>query len=659
MNIGFADIAVFCRVTALTRPIEQAFRSARIPYQVVGGVAFYERQEIKDVLAYLNLMVNPKDDMAFARVVNVPPRGLGKTSIEHLTAAARAAGIPLLAMAREARSVPAIKDKAGRGLEDFARLIDELAALRDRPAEEVIEQLLTRIDYREHLKADTRDNGEDRLANLDELITAAREFDQAHAGASIQDFLAEITLASAIDRWDEDSGAVTLMTLHAAKGLEFPVVFIVALENGLLPHARSGENDNQIEEERRLFFVGITRARRELYLSPVRGEDISRPAASHVSLAVSRRAARGADRGPRPLGRGPIRAIPGRSPPGRGHHIVTNLGRPAAPRDFRLMTAADLAGAAGGIAPRGPAAGESTSIASSRACRWFTPSMAWDGSWPSRARAPAARGGSRSPSAPRGPLFWPSRRCGPWSGPRTEATPRARSRRSRPRLSCPASRLHHPRRNTTMPRLGVNIDHVATLRQVRGGREPDPVWAAVLAELGGADVITIHLREDRRHIQERDLRLLRQTVQVRLNMELAVEPGVIALALEVKPDQATFVPERREELTTEGGLDVVGQRDRVADALARCRDAGIEVALFIDPDPRQVEAAVKLGATAVELHTGRYANAHEGPDRDRELDAPQGRGRHRGHLRTGATRRARPQLPERRRRRPTRSDGGA
>jgi pyridoxine 5-phosphate synthase len=172
-----------------------------------------------------------------------------------------------------------------------------------------------------------------------------------------------------------------------------------------------------------------------------------------------------------------------------------------------------------------------------------------------------------------------------------------------------------------MPRLGVNIDHVATLRQVRGGREPDPVWAAVLAELGGGDVITIHLREDRRHIQERDLRLLRQTVGVRLNMELAVEPGVIALALEVRPDQATFVPERREELTTEGGLDVAGQCDRVAEALARCRAASIDVALFIDPDPRQVEAAAKVGATAVEFHTGRYANAFEGPDRNRELDA--------------------------------------
>jgi pyridoxine 5-phosphate synthase len=172
-----------------------------------------------------------------------------------------------------------------------------------------------------------------------------------------------------------------------------------------------------------------------------------------------------------------------------------------------------------------------------------------------------------------------------------------------------------------MPRLGVNIDHVATLREVRGGREPDPVWAAVLAELGGADVITIHLREDRRHIQDRDLRLLRQTVQVRLNMELAVEPKIIALALEIKPDQGTLVPERREELTTEGGLDVVGQRDRVQGALSRLRDSGIEVSLFIDPEPKQVEAAVALGATAVEFHTGCYANAQEGSDRTREFEA--------------------------------------
>ena len=239
---GYADIAVFCRMTALTRPFEQAFRAARIPYQIVGGVAFYERLEVKDVLAYLNLIVNPKDDLAFARVVNVPPRGLGKTSLDNLSAAARERGVPLLALARRASAVAGIKEKAGRAFENFARLIDDLAALREQAAEEVIRQLLVETRYREHLAAEAGGNGEDRLANLDELITAAREFDQTHPGASIQDFLAEITLASPIDRWDQETGAVTLMTLHAAKGLEFPVVFIVALEEGLLPHSRANEN---------------------------------------------------------------------------------------------------------------------------------------------------------------------------------------------------------------------------------------------------------------------------------------------------------------------------------------------------------------------------------------------------------------------------------
>jgi pyridoxine 5-phosphate synthase len=172
-----------------------------------------------------------------------------------------------------------------------------------------------------------------------------------------------------------------------------------------------------------------------------------------------------------------------------------------------------------------------------------------------------------------------------------------------------------------MLRLGVNIDHVATLRQARGGREPDPVWAASEAELGGADGITIHLREDRRHIQDRDLRLLVETVQCRLNLEMAVEPSIVAIALEYRPHQVTFVPERRAELTTEGGLDVVGQKSRVADAVAACREAGLEVSLFIDPSPEQVEASAELGVAAVELHTGRYADATDPVGVARELKA--------------------------------------
>jgi len=172
-----------------------------------------------------------------------------------------------------------------------------------------------------------------------------------------------------------------------------------------------------------------------------------------------------------------------------------------------------------------------------------------------------------------------------------------------------------------MVHLGVNIDHVATLRQARRTYEPDPIWAAALAELGGADGITLHLREDRRHIQDRDLHLLRQTVTVKLNLEMACSQEILQIACRTKPDQVTLVPERREEVTTEGGLDAAGQRDRAAATIAPLRDAGIAVSLFLDPDPRQIEAAAALGADAVEIHTGRYCLAAPGPARDAELEA--------------------------------------
>lgn len=169
-----------------------------------------------------------------------------------------------------------------------------------------------------------------------------------------------------------------------------------------------------------------------------------------------------------------------------------------------------------------------------------------------------------------------------------------------------------------MARLGVNIDHVATIRQARRTIEPDPVWAAALAELGGAHGITVHLREDRRHIQDRDLRVLKQTVQVKLNLEMAADEEMTRIALEVRPQQCTLVPEKREEVTTEGGLDVVGQRDRVVRSIDRLLDAGLEVSLFIDPDERQIAASTELGAHAVELHTGRYADATTQQDQDDE-----------------------------------------
>jgi len=158
-----------------------------------------------------------------------------------------------------------------------------------------------------------------------------------------------------------------------------------------------------------------------------------------------------------------------------------------------------------------------------------------------------------------------------------------------------------------MPELGVNIDHVATLRQARKTYEPDPVAAAVLAERGGADAIALPPREDRRHIHDRDVRLLKETVPIKLNLELSVADEIVGIACQVKPDQATIVPERREEVTTEGGLDVVTHKAAVAKAAQRLRAAGIKVSLFLDPDPRQIELAGQLGADAVELHTGQYA----------------------------------------------------
>lgn len=169
--------------------------------------------------------------------------------------------------------------------------------------------------------------------------------------------------------------------------------------------------------------------------------------------------------------------------------------------------------------------------------------------------------------------------------------------------------------------LGVNIDHVATLRQARGTRYPEPVQAALEAEQGGADSITLHLREDRRHVQERDVLVFADVLQTRMNLEMAVTDAMVAFALRVRPESCCFVPERREELTTEGGLDVAGDHyGRIAAAVARLQEAGSRVSLFIEPDPAQVEAAARTGAAMIEIHTGRYAGLAETQARQREFE---------------------------------------
>ena len=168
--------------------------------------------------------------------------------------------------------------------------------------------------------------------------------------------------------------------------------------------------------------------------------------------------------------------------------------------------------------------------------------------------------------------------------------------------------------------LGVNIDHVATLRQARGTRYPDPVQAAIEAEQAGADAITLHLREDRRHIQERDVELLKAILQTRMNLEMAVDQEMLGIAERVRPEDCCLVPERRAELTTEGGLDVAGEIDRVRDACAHLRASGVRVSLFIDADPHQIEAAASAGAPVIELHTGRFADAATRAERRAELE---------------------------------------
>jgi DNA helicase-2/ATP-dependent DNA helicase PcrA len=262
----YRDFAIFLRINALSRSLEQAFVKERVPFQIVRGLAFFERKENKDVLAYLRLLLNPRDDLSFLRVVNEPARGIGKVSLEHLQAYAEPREMSLLAAAAEVGKIPAIKGKAAKGLADFAKLMRELEGLREQPADELIQQVLHQTGYRLNLLDSQAEEDAERLANIEELITAARQFVEEDANRTIGDFLENITLASDVDSWDERQDCVSIMTLHAAKGLEFSVVYMLAVEQNILPHERSQRDPEDLEEERRLAFVGMTRAKEELYL---------------------------------------------------------------------------------------------------------------------------------------------------------------------------------------------------------------------------------------------------------------------------------------------------------------------------------------------------------------------------------------------------------
>jgi len=266
----YRDFAVFVRVNALSRTLETAFVKARVPYQIVRGLAFFERKENKDVLAYLRLLLNPRDDLSFERVVNEPARGVGKVSLDHLRGYAGPRQLSLLSAAADIDKIPAIRGKAATGLRSFALLMHDLRQILDASADEVIRQVIDRTGYRRMLSVSDDTEDQERLANVEELITAAKQFVDEDNSRTIADFLENITLASDVDGWDATQDCVSVMTLHAAKGLEFPVVYMVAVEQGLLPHERSLAKDDDLEEERRLAFVGMTRAKEELYISYAR-----------------------------------------------------------------------------------------------------------------------------------------------------------------------------------------------------------------------------------------------------------------------------------------------------------------------------------------------------------------------------------------------------
>lgn len=262
----FRDFAIFLRTNALSRSLESAFIKHGVPYQMVRGLAFYERKENRDILAYLRLLLNPKDDLSFLRVVNEPSRGIGKTTLEHLRAYAAPRGLSLLEAAAEVAKIPAIRGKALSGLQQFVQMMRGLQELREHPPDEVVQEVIERSGYGPMLRESGNEEDLERYENVRELVTAASQFIREDATRTLGDYLETIALASDVDSWDGEKDHVCVMTLHAAKGLEFPVVYILAVEQGILPHARSLEQMEDVEEERRLCFVGMTRAKEELYL---------------------------------------------------------------------------------------------------------------------------------------------------------------------------------------------------------------------------------------------------------------------------------------------------------------------------------------------------------------------------------------------------------
>jgi len=264
-----SDFAIFCRMNAMTRSLEHAFRNRSIPYQIVNGLEFYQRREIKDLLAYLHLINNPNHDVALTRIINVPTRGIGAKTVERIRDHADKHGITMLESARQADHIEGLAKRSATMVRKFIKIYDNLSIKATAPLEDLLRYLVEEIGFEQYLEKTSVDQQDgNSLANVDELISAAVEFDRQHPDdGSLEAFLEQVALVADSDAFDGSKERVTLMTLHAAKGLEFPHVFIIGVEDDMLPHKRSKESEAEIEEERRLLFVGITRAKQWLQLS--------------------------------------------------------------------------------------------------------------------------------------------------------------------------------------------------------------------------------------------------------------------------------------------------------------------------------------------------------------------------------------------------------
>ena len=267
-GVPYGDMAILYRTNAQSRVLEEALIKRALPYTMVGGTKFYDRKEIKDVLAYLRVLYNPFDDLSLLRIINVPKRSIGATTVAKLQDYARANGTSLFMTLTQLHLVDTIKGKTKEKLEEFGILIFTLVAeMEDKTVLDILESILDRTGYLAQLEESTDPQDQARAENIGELLSVAKDFQDTNSTGTVEDFLEQVALVNDVDSFEQEESKVTLMTLHAAKGLEFPIVFLGGLEEGLFPHSRTLMNPEEIEEERRLAYVGITRAEKELYIS--------------------------------------------------------------------------------------------------------------------------------------------------------------------------------------------------------------------------------------------------------------------------------------------------------------------------------------------------------------------------------------------------------